>query len=298
MTDEVPAGAITVGIDDSDPSFHALRWAVRQAELEQRPLCVLHSYDPRPVVYSSLGATFPGVDLTDALDKAAEEVLHRARQEAREQSPDVPVTLVWSTLDPREALAEAARSASLLVVASRGRGAMSHLLLGSTGSWISHHAPCPVVVVRGEAEAEDRRWIVVGSDGTSDSDAAIEFGFRQAELHGARLTVVRCLALEVGGLHRPHEGPVEEDVPERRALEESVAKASARHPDVRVECELRRGSASGHLTRVSEGASMVVLGSHPRHGVGAFGLGGIRRAVTEHAACSVAVVPGEPTSGD
>ena len=61
MTGEVPSGAITVGIDDSDASLEALRWAVREAELEQRPLCIVHAYDPRPVVYSGLGATFPGL---------------------------------------------------------------------------------------------------------------------------------------------------------------------------------------------------------------------------------------------
>lgn len=302
MTGEVPSGAITIGVDDSDASLEALRWAVREAELEQRPLCIVHAYDPRPVVYSGLGATFPGLQLSDALDTAAEEVLHRARHLAREQAPRVPVTLVWSTLDPREALAESARAAALLVVASRGHGRMSQLLLGSVSLWVSQHAPCPVVVVRGKLDASgevvDHRWIVVGTDGSPSADAAVSFAFSQAGLRHARLTVVRCLPADVGGLHRAHEGLVEGDCPERRALEESVARLSRLHPEVRVETELRRGSAAGHLTRVSEGASMVVVGSRPRHGPGHRGFGGIRRAVVEHAACSVAVVPGHIGSDD
>lgn len=302
MTGEVPAGAVTVGIDDSDASLVALRWAVREAELEQRPLCIVHSYDPRPAVYSGVGATFPGIDLSDALDKAAEEVLHRARHLAREQAPDLPVTLVWSTLDPREALAESAKAASLLVVASRGHGRMAHLLLGSVGLWVSQHAPCPVVVVRGDLDAAgeyvDRRWIVVGTDGTPAAEAAVAFAFAQAARRDARLTVVRCLPVEVGGLHRAHEGPVEGDCPERRALEDTVARLAKEHPEVRVDTELRRGSAAGYLTRVSEGASMVVVGSRPRHGPGPWGFGGVRRAVAEHASCAVAVVPGHPGSDD
>jgi nucleotide-binding universal stress UspA family protein len=296
MTGEVPDGAVTVGVDDSEASHAALRWAVREAGLERRPLCILHAYDPHPAVYSGIGATFPGVELDAALDKAAGEVLHQARHLAREQDPDLPVTLVWSTLDPREALAEAGRSAALLVVASRGRGTMAHLLLGSVGLWVSQHAPCPVVVVRGEPDDEHRR-IVVGWDGTPASDAAVEFALTEAERRGARVTVVRCLPTEVGGVHRAQDGPVTEDHPERHTLEEAVGKLSVRHPDVRVDCELRRGSAAGHLTRVSEGASMVVLGSKPRHGPRPWGLGGVRRAVVEHAACSVAVVPGRVGSG-
>ncbi len=302
MTGEVPAGAVTVGVDDSEASLVALRWAVREAQLEERPLCIVHAYDPRPAVYSGVGATFPGVELSDALDTAAEEVLHRARHLVREQAPDLPVTLVWSTLDPREALAEAAQTAALMVVASRGHGRMAHLLLGSVGLWVSQHANSPVVVVRGEVDAAgepvDRRWIVVGSDGTPVAETALEFAFSQAAFRDARLTVVRCLPVEVGGFHRAHEGPVVGDCPERRALEESVSRLAELHGKVRVDTELRRGSASGYLTRVSEGASMVVVGSRPRHGVGPWGFGGIRRAVVEHAACTVAVVPGHPGSDD
>jgi nucleotide-binding universal stress UspA family protein len=175
---------------------------------------------------------------------------------------------------------------------------MAHLLLGSVGFWVSQHAPCPVVVVRGEPEDEDRRWIVVGSDGTPASEAALDFALTEAERHRSRLTVVRCLPTEVGGARRHQDGPVTEDLPERHALEEAVAKASVRHPEVRVDCELRRGSAAGHLTRVSERAGMVVLGSKPRHGPRPWGLGGVRRAVVEHAACTVAVVPGRAGSGD
>jgi nucleotide-binding universal stress UspA family protein len=298
MAGEVPGGSVTVGFDDSEPSIAALRWAVREAVLAQRPLCVLHAYDPHPAVYSSIGATFPAVELDSTLDKAAEEVLHQARHLAREQAPHLPVTLVWSTLDPREALVEAGRSAALLVVASRGRGRMAHLRLGSVGLWVSQHAPCPVVVVRGEPEDEERRWIVVGSDGTAASDAAVEFALAEAGRRGARVTVVQCLPSEVGGAHRGTDGPVTEDRPERHALEEAVAKAAVRQPEVTADCELRRGSAAGHLARVSEGASMVVLGSKPRHGPRPWGLGGVRRAVVEHATCTVAVVPGPVGSGD
>ena len=296
MAGEVPAGAVTVGVDDSEVSLGALRWAVREAELRERPLCVVYSYDPRPTVYSALGATVPPLELTEALDQAAEEVLHHARHLVREQSPRLPVTLVWSTLDPREALAECGRSSSLLVVASRGRGTMARLLLGSVGTWVAQHAPCPVVVVRGKVdeggEPVERRWVVAGSDGTPEADAAVAFAFDHASRHDAPLTVVRCLPVQVGGHHRVHEGPVTEDTLEGKALGELVASLAERYPQVRVETELVRGSAAGHLTHLSEAASLIVVGSRPRHGPGPWGFGPVRRAVAEHAHCTVAVVPG------
>ena len=46
---------------------------------------------------------------------------------------------------------KAAEGADLLVVGSRGRGGFLGLMLGSVSNYVTHHATCPVVVVRGQA---------------------------------------------------------------------------------------------------------------------------------------------------
>jgi nucleotide-binding universal stress UspA family protein len=53
---------------------------------------------------------------------------------------------------PAKALIEASDGADLLVVGSRGLGGFKGLLLGSVSQQCSHHARCPVTIVRAKAK--------------------------------------------------------------------------------------------------------------------------------------------------
>jgi nucleotide-binding universal stress UspA family protein len=50
---------------------------------------------------------------------------------------------------PAQVLVEAARGADLLIVGSRGHGEFAAALMGSVSQHCVHHAPCPVLVIRG-----------------------------------------------------------------------------------------------------------------------------------------------------
>jgi nucleotide-binding universal stress UspA family protein len=49
---------------------------------------------------------------------------------------------------PTSVLLELARDGDLVVVASRGRGGFTRLLLGSVSEQVARHAPCPVLIHR------------------------------------------------------------------------------------------------------------------------------------------------------
>jgi nucleotide-binding universal stress UspA family protein len=66
----------------------------------------------------------------------------------RERFPEVDVVLEVTCGYPVAVLADASTRADLLVVGSRGLGAVGSTVLGSVSRGVLHHARCPVAVVR------------------------------------------------------------------------------------------------------------------------------------------------------
>lgn len=69
----------------------------------------------------------------------------------REKNPDVEITHEAWIGHPVSVLTEAAASADLVVVGSRGLGGFASAIMGSVGHGVLHHVTCPVAVVRPRA---------------------------------------------------------------------------------------------------------------------------------------------------
>jgi nucleotide-binding universal stress UspA family protein len=134
---------IVVGVDGSELSLHALRWAARHARLIGAEILAVTGYEiPWTIVVSP---TQTEADYHDA----ARDALLRAVREALGADPDVRVETRLVEKRPAHALTEAAEGAQLLVVGSHGRGELPGMHMGSVATYCVHHAPCPVLVVRG-----------------------------------------------------------------------------------------------------------------------------------------------------
>jgi nucleotide-binding universal stress UspA family protein len=128
---------IVVGVDGSGLSKKALAWAVSEAALTDSVVEAVSAYYwfPMPINdidYKSLAKHV----VADAVDDVA---------------PFAPVEIVTKVVEGNAAkvLLDAAASAQLLVVGSRGRNGFAEALLGSVAQHCIHHATCPVVVIRG-----------------------------------------------------------------------------------------------------------------------------------------------------
>ncbi|HET8560232.1 MAG TPA: universal stress protein [Marmoricola sp.] len=137
------AGVIVVGVDGSESSRKALRWAARQAMLTGATIRAVEVWHV-PSTYG-IAPDYPDVDFSAETRKDLEQTV----AEALKDHPGVTVKAVVAEGHPAAALIELAKDADLLVLGSHGRGAFTGMLLGSVSQHCVQHAGCPVVVVRG-----------------------------------------------------------------------------------------------------------------------------------------------------
>ncbi|HEY7042252.1 MAG TPA: universal stress protein [Nocardioidaceae bacterium] len=141
------SGRIVVGVDASEGSAVALRWALEEARLRGSTVEVVHAWHyPYLASCDITGMAPAGLSLGD-LEAGERAVLDRAVAAGGTAPEGVTVNPILADGGAAEVLLEAAVGADLLVVGSRGHGGFAGLLLGSVSEHCVHHSPCPVVVV-------------------------------------------------------------------------------------------------------------------------------------------------------
>jgi nucleotide-binding universal stress UspA family protein len=141
---------IVVGIDGSEPSKDALRWAVEEGRVRGAAVVALHAYDV-PLVTPDLSPA-PTLDLVEVVSEVHEGALALVAAVVEEvvgADSSVRVEpLAVEGMSPESVLIEASRDADLLVVGSRGQSELAEVVLGSVSHECAHHAACPVLIHR------------------------------------------------------------------------------------------------------------------------------------------------------
>lgn len=137
-------GRIVVGIDGSESSKGALRWAAKLAGATGDPIEAVTAWHfPQTYGWPVVTEDYrPDVDAAKVLQETLDEVF------GPERPPGLQAVVAEG--NAREVLLNACRGAGMLVVGSRGHGGFTGLLIGSVSAACAEHATCPVVVVHGE----------------------------------------------------------------------------------------------------------------------------------------------------
>jgi nucleotide-binding universal stress UspA family protein len=187
-----------------------------------------------------------------------------------------------------DTLVRHAADADLVVVGATRSGDTAGWLRRCVPAGASRRSTCPLVVVRGEARQPLQR-IVVGIDGLSGADAAVDWAADEARLHSAELVVVHAwqrrggpgASIRSNDLARSDARCVI-DLAVRRCNQRSGRRASGESID---------GDPSTVLAAASRNADLIVVGSRGSSGFRTMLFGSVTLLLVECAGCPVAVIP-------
>lgn len=235
----------------------------------------------------------------DALLAIARAEAQRAERRLRRRWPDAEV--VVSDAPPVPGIIARARRlrARVIVLGSRGLGAVGRLLLGSVSQRVVQRAPTSVLVVRGRARPARR--FLIGVDGSRHARQAVAFVAALAVPPGGEATLLRVVepirlpttgllpararalvASEATSLERQHVAAA------RRQLE--TARARLAGAGWRVKTEVRMGRPLDEILLASRSVDVLVVGAR---GVGAIErilLGSVAGGAVTHAPVPVLIV--------
>ncbi|MDT7799644.1 MAG: hypothetical protein QOI78_3077 [Actinomycetota bacterium] len=288
-------GAVVAGIDGSTSAVRAAVWAGAEACRRGRPLRLVQIYT-LPQVHAPV-ALGSADQVREGLARRAEEWLADARTAVLAEHPGLEITTAAREWSPVTALTQETQHAELVALGSRGLGGFTGLLVGSTAVSVVAHAHCPIVVVRGRTPHDPPPAtgpVLVGADGSPDSDAALAFACEEARLRGTGLVAVHTWSdVLADGTLRPHplqENPVEIAAAERAKLAEQVVGWQRKYGDLEIEFEVTRGRPVRTLLERGEQAQLIVVGCRGRGGFTGMLLGSTSQALIAHSPCPVAVV--------
>lgn len=151
--DFTPVRRIVVGVDGSESSRKALRYAIREAEVWDAELTAIATV-PMASGAGALAWLPAAVDREQVLAEVRSG-LDRVIADALEGHEGVTVRRHALDGNAAELMAEFSTAVDLVIVGSRGRGGFSGLLLGSVSQGVLAHASCPVLVVPSKAKTDD-----------------------------------------------------------------------------------------------------------------------------------------------
>ena len=135
---------IVAGVDGSDGSTRALRWAVEEARLRDGSVLALFAWE-----FPMIGV--PGAFEREQLESQAKALINHHVASLSEQ--DVRVESVIANGEPSASLIAACEQAAadMLVIGARRRNGITSMMIGSIEQQCIAYAPCPVLVVKDTA---------------------------------------------------------------------------------------------------------------------------------------------------
>lgn len=295
---------VLVCSDGSCCALAAVQAGVAIARHHEAELIVLNVFHSAYADIAEIGAWAIAVD-QQMLDSCARRDKSTIEHSVRPLLDELmtPYRVLQEKGHPIQAILTIAEkeNVDLIVVGSRGLRGVKELYLGSISNSIMHHAPCPVLIVRGDqapAGAPSFQHILLATDASECAQAATAVAVNMAQKFATSLTVLNvCTVVDT---HVPAEngevylGEPRTDLYAAGLLELVRDNVSRLAKPAGVYCSYVQ--KSGHPYDAILGfaedhrSDLIVMGSRGLGGFEQMLLGSVSNYVAHHARCPVLVV--------
>ena len=251
------------------------------------------------------------------IEIAVEDVIQQEREAARarlteiadqwsdvlDKKPEVEA-FAGDTVDAiKEIVAE--RNASMLAIASSGRGALSRWAFGSVADTLMRDSPAPILIIHPEHDAPDLgrvqfTRILVPLDGSDTAEQALPEASRLAKAAGLPVTLLQVInpSLEysmvgqgVAPITPELYNEVEADFTAQ--ANEALDRGAEKLGEVKggITKTVLQGGTVESLKHYSEPGDLIVMTSHGRTGFRRFLLGSVAQSIINERVAPVVLVP-------
>jgi len=284
---------LLVGVDGTEGSVEALRWAAHEAARRRCPLHVLTCAElPVAVEAGLIGSGALGGNAVADIVAEHEAANQRAVTLARSFGLDLEVTGETVLGAAAYALVSAAHAEDIVVVGATAHPGRLTDVLGSVATVVAHRAHCPVVVVHGSPRRDGAvRRIAVGVDGSPGGEAALAWATEEAIRCDAELLLVHGWVYPYHGT-RSGSKDARDDMrlDAMRMLEGCTQRARELAPAVRCHSLICEQSPATAVLDAAKDADLVVVGSRGHGGFTSLLLGSVSRTVLQHSPVPAVVV--------
>jgi len=286
-------GTFVVGIDGSDESVDALRWALAAAGTDHSVRAV--SIWTYPVAVggglgygAGMAPNVPYDDIEAGVRATLDDAVARVDPGDTELTSDVVMAA-----SPSGGLVQEAADADYLVVGSHRHSTVDRVFVGSVAIQCAHHAPCPFVAVP-KSPPPIGEVIAVAVDGSDSSPVALRWAASQAVDRNVQLRVISVWERITWTTGPTIVHPTLTD--EERALELLRASVEEAVPEVAGRIDYRPVHSERHVASqildAAEGAGLLVMGSRGRGGFTGLLLGSVSQRCLEASEIPVAIIRG------
>ncbi len=280
--------------DGSDQALSAARLAADLACRVNGHVDLVHVLDP--IIAAGPSGFIPeagmSTEITLRYAQEGQEAVLRDVGQILEQAhvPYRSFAELGHPVDRIQQIAEQEKS-DLIVIGSRGLSAWPALLLGSVSEGVAQHAPCPVLIVRGQPPGF--RQIVMATDGSQGAGRAVHAGMELAKDYHADVSVLHIFQplAAYPGISREGLDPAVYAARVKEAIARQLDPI-AREAGVSYRLCQEEGHPAETLIGFAEKqkADLIVVGSRGLGGFQRLLLGSVSTSVLHHAHCSVLVV--------